>query len=329
MSLDPLIAAYLAQTSNAAPPATLDALRAATDAGLRQLHGPLEAVADVRDHSVPGVLPEDPALRVRAYRPAGTDPGSTLTAIVFAHGGGWCLGSLELYDNPCRALANATGCAVFSVDYRLAPEHKFPVPLDDFYRARCWVARQAAALGIAADQLIVAGDSAGGNLAAAAALLARERGGPVLAHQLLLYPALDHAFDTASYHAFADGYSLTREAMRFCWSTYLTGADDGASALASPLRAASVAGLPPATVLVCAYDPLHDEGVAYAQRLFESGVAADCVSLPGMIHACIHMLGLAPAARGLFDAAGAAIRRRFAAQATGGRCASNLSSVIG
>lgn len=308
MSLDPLIAAHLAQSGNAAPPATLDALRAATDAGLRQLHGPLEAVADVRDYRVPGVLQADPALRVRAYRPAGTDPGSTLPAIVFAHGGGWCLGSLELYDNPCRALANATGCAVLSVDYRLAPEHKFPVPLDDFYRALCWVANHAAMLGIAADQLIVAG----GNLAAAAALLARERDGPALAHQLLLYPALDHAFDTASYDAFADGYSLTREAMRFCWSSYLASDNAGASAHASPLRAASLARLPPATVLVCEFDPLHDEGVAYARRLREQGVAADCVSLPSMIHACIHMLGLTPAARGLFDAVGAAIRQRFA-----------------
>lgn len=312
MSLDPLIAAYLAHGKDAAQPATLDALRTATDTGLRQLHGPLEAVADVRDHAVPGVLPGEPAVRVRAYRPAGMDPHSSLPAIVFAHGGGWCLGSLELYDNPCRALANATGCAVFSVDYRLAPEHKFPVPLEDFYRALCWVAQHAGTLGIDADKLIVAGDSAGGNLAAAAALLARDRDGPVLAHQLLLYPALDHAFDTDSYRAFADGYSLTREAMRFCWSSYLASDDAGASAHASPLRAASLARLPPATVLVCEYDPLHDEGVAYARRLREQAVPADCVTLPGMIHACMHMAGLAPAARMLFDAAGDAVRQRFA-----------------
>jgi acetyl esterase len=303
MSLNPQVAAFLAQTRDAPPPASLADLRAATETGLRQLHGPLEDIASIKDY----VLPGEHALTVRAYVPAGADTGKLLPAIVFAHGGGWCLCSLDLYDNPCRALANATGCVIFSVDYRLAPEHKFPVPLDDFYRALCWVAGHATALGIDVKRLAVGGDSAGGNLAAAAALMARDQGGPALAHQLLLYPALDFAFDTDSYQRYADGHSLTREAMRFCWSAYLKEPSDGAHPYAAPLRAASLKGLPPATVLVCEYDPLHDEGVAYAQRLREEGVAADCVELEGMIHACMHMLGLAPAARTLFDAAGQAM----------------------
>lgn len=309
MSLDPLIAAFLAQANAAPQPASLAELRAATETGLRQLHGPLEEVASVKDYIVPG----EHALAVRAYVPAGADTGQALPAIVFAHGGGWCLCSLDLYDNPCRALANATGCVIVSVDYRLAPEHKFPVPLDDFYRAVCWVAQQAELLGIDAQRLAVGGDSAGANLAAAAALMARDQAGPALAHQLLLYPALDFAFDTASYQRYAEGHSLTREAMRFCWSAYLNEPADGSNPYAAPLRATSFKALPPATVLVCEYDPLHDEGVAYAQRLRDGGVAAECAQLDGMIHASIHMLGLAPKARGLFDVTGQAMRKALGA----------------
>ncbi|AYM75950.1 alpha/beta hydrolase [Janthinobacterium agaricidamnosum] len=304
MSLDPLIAAWLEEIKDAPPPASLADLRAATETGLRQLHGPLEDVASITDY----VLPGEHALTVRAYVPAGADTSKPLPAIVFAHGGGWCLCSLDLYDNPCRALANATGCVIVSVDYRLAPEHKFPVPLNDFYRALCWVADQAEMLGIDAKRLAVGGDSAGGNLAAAAALMARDQAGPALAHQLLLYPALDFAFDTPSYQRYAEGHSLTQEAMRFCWSAYLNEPADGANAYAAPLRATSLKDLPPATVLVCEYDPLHDEGEAYARYLRDDGVAAQCVQLDGMIHASIHMPGLAPKARGLFDVAGQAMK---------------------
>lgn len=309
MSLDPQVAAFLELANDAPPPASLADLRAATETGLRQLHGPLEDVASVRDY----VLPGEHALTVRAYVPAGADTSKPLPAIVFAHGGGWCLCSLDLYDNPCRALANATGCVIFSVDYRLAPEHKFPVPLNDFYSALCWVAQHGAALGIDVNRLAVGGDSAGGNLAAAAALMARDQAGPALAHQLLLYPALDFAFDTDSYQRYAEGHSLTREAMRFCWSAYLNEPDEGAQPYAAPLRSTSLKDLPPATVLVCEYDPLHDEGAAYARRLRDDGVAADCVQLDGMIHASIHMLGLTPAARGLFDVAGKAMRQALGA----------------
>lgn len=303
MSLDPLIAAYLLQTQDAPQPATLAELRMATDTGLRQLHGPLEDVASIRNH----VLPGEHALNVRAYVPAAAETANALPAIVFAHGGGWCLGSLDVYDNPCRALANATGCVIFSVDYRLAPEHAFPAPLNDVYRALCWVAEHAAVLGIDADRLAVGGDSAGGNLAAAAALMARDMGGPALVRQLLLYPALDAVFDTPSYERYAAGYSLTREAMRFCWSAYLAGPADGACAYAAPLRAASLQGLPPATIIVCEYDPLHDEGVAYAERLREAGVAVACLQLDGLIHAAMHMPGLTPAARRLYSLAGEAM----------------------
>ena len=234
-------------------------------------------------------------------------PGAVLPALVYAHGGGWFLCSLELYDNPCRALANATGCMVLSVDYRLAPEHKFPVPVEDFYCALRWVCEQAGMLSVDPARIAVGGDSAGGNLAAAAAIMARDRGGPRIAHQLLCYPVLDHSFSTDSYRAYGQNFFLTEETMRYCWFTYLLNEQDGDSPYASPLRA-DLTGLPPATVLVCEYDPLRDEGEAYARRLREAGVDACDHRLPGMVHACIHMLGLTPAARHLFELAGGALR---------------------
>ena len=306
MSLDPHIAAFLNRPASGPAPASLAEIRAATEAGLRAQHGPVQEVAWVKDFSAPG-HGQHP-VRVRAYAPAGADESAALPAIVFAHGGGWCLCSLELYDNPCRALANATGCVVLSVDYRLAPEHKFPVPLEDFYGALCWISAHAELLGLDRARIAVGGDSAGGNLAAAAALLARDRDGPPLAHQLLIYPALAADFTTASYSEFAHGYSLTRDIMQFCWSSYLRDAADAASAYAAPLRAASLAGLPPATVLVSEYDPLRDEGEAYARRLRLDGADVRCKRLAGMVHACIHMLGVTPNARQLFDQAGAALR---------------------
>ncbi|MBJ7313649.1 alpha/beta hydrolase [Rugamonas sp. CCM 8940] len=330
MSLDPHIAAWLNQPAGGPAPATLAEIRAATESGLRAQHGPLQEVAWVKDFNAPG-HGQHP-VRVRAYAPAGADETpdtaetAALPAIVFAHGGGWCLGSLELYDNPCRALANATGCVVLSVDYRLAPEHKFPVPLEDFYGALCWISAHAELLGLDRERIAVGGDSAGGNLAAAAALLARDRNGPPLAHQLLIYPALEADFSTASYKEFAQGYSLTRDIMQFCWSAYLrddadadadANADadvdaDAASPYAAPLRAVSLAGLPPATVLVSEYDPLRDEGESYARRLRLDGVEVRCERLDGMVHACIHMLGVTPKARQLFDRAGAALRTALA-----------------
>ncbi|MEO4028632.1 alpha/beta hydrolase fold domain-containing protein, partial [Chromobacterium vaccinii] len=188
MPLDPRIAAFLDALPEGGDGASLDDIRRATEQDLSALHGPLQPVARVETFIA--AAGDGHPLRVRAYWPEraayaeGPQP-----AIVFAHGGGWCLCSLELYDNPCRALANASQCVVLSVDYRLAPEHRFPVPLEDFYSGVAWVFAQAARLGIDPARIAVGGDSAGGNLAAAACLLARDRNGPAIAHQLLLYPA--------------------------------------------------------------------------------------------------------------------------------------------
>ncbi|CAI0787864.1 alpha/beta hydrolase [Serratia entomophila] len=294
MPLDAQIARLLAQTAGDAAPASLAALRANTDIGLRALQGEMPASGGVRDWEA--IADDGYRIRIRAYSPVGA-AGGAQPAMLFAHGGGWCLGSLALYDQPCQALANAAGRVVLSVDYRLAPEHPFPRPLEDVYQALCWAAEQAAPLGIDAARLAIGGDSAGGNLAAAAALLARDRGGPRIEHQLLLYPALSREMATASYRKFAEGYFLTREAMVFCWQNYLGARRDP---LAEPLHAACLAGLPPAIIASCEYDPLRDEAERYAQRLREAGVAVRCERLAGMVHACMHMLGVTPAARQLF-----------------------------
>lgn len=317
MGLDADIARFLAQQAeqlrrfpSPAPP-TLAQMRQATDAGLRALHGPLEPVARTGDFTLSAR--DGAPLRLRVYWPstaAGLQP-----ALVFAHGGGWCLGSMALYDNPCRALAVATGAVVISVDYRLAPEHPFPLPLHDFCDALAWTFAQAPLLGLDRERIGVAGDSAGGNLAAAACLAARHpegwgaAGAPAIAHQLLLYPALDAAMDAPSFDLFGEGHYLTRAAMAYCYAAYLAHPAQGRLEQVSPLAAHSLAGLPPATVISCAYDPLRDEAEAYARRLQEAGVPVQAVRLPGMVHACIHMLGLAPAARRLFEAAGSAVRQ--------------------
>ncbi|HBC0640655.1 alpha/beta hydrolase [Serratia sp. S0636] len=296
MPLDERIAAFLTASADAPPPASLAEMRAATETGLRQLQGEAEPSGGVRDFTV--VAADGYRIALRAYLPAGENRAAAQPAMLFTHGGGWCLGSLALYDRPCQALANATGRVILSVDYRLAPEYPFPQPLEDVYRALCWVAQQAPQLGIDAKRLAVGGDSAGGNLAAAVALLARDRGGPHIERQLLLYPALSREMTTKSYCEFAEGYFLTRDAMVFCWQQYLAQRRDPG---AEPLHAATLRGLPPATILSCEYDPLRDEAEQYAQRLREAGVPVRCERLPGMVHACIHMLGLTPAARRLFE----------------------------
>lgn len=298
MPLDERIAAFLTASVDALPPASLAEMRTATETGLRLLQGEAAPSGGVRDYTV--VAADGHRIALRAYLPAGERRAAAQPAMLFAHGGGWCLGSLSLYDQPCQALANATGRVILSVDYRLAPEYPFPQPLEDVYQALCWVVQQAPQLGIDAQRLAVGGDSAGGNLAAAVALLARDRGGPHIERQLLLYPALSREMATESYREFAEGHFLTRDAMVFCWQQYLA---QRREPYGEPLHAATLRGLPPATILSCEYDPLRDEAEEYAQRLREAGVSVRCERLPGMVHACIHMLGLTPAARRLFELA--------------------------
>lgn len=246
---------------------------------LATMRGAEEAVAAVADRTIPGPAGDIP---VRVYTPAGRAP---LPLLVYFHGGGWVLGSLATHDGVARALANGAGCVVVSVDYRLAPEHRYPAAAEDCYAATRWCADHAAELGADAKRVAVAGDSAGGNLAAVVALMARDRGGPPLVFQLLTYPVTDATFETPSYRDNADGYLLTAGDMRWFWGHYLGDAPQrGGEPYASPLRAANLAGLPPALIITAEFDPLRDEGEAYGHALENAGVAAKISRYDGMIH---------------------------------------------
>ncbi len=269
------------------------------------MQGLQEAVARVEDRTIPGPQGDIP---VRIYNPGGT---GALPALVYFHGGGWVLGSLDMVDGICRSLANRAGCVVVSVEYRLAPEHKFPVAAEDSYAATRWVAAYAAALGVDPARLAVGGDSAGGNLAAVVALMARDRGGPTLVQQLLIYPVTDSALDTPSYLENADGYLLTKDAMAWFWNHYARAAADRSNPYAAPLRASSLQGLPPALVITAEYDPLRDEGEAYAARLRAAGVPIELTRYHGMIHGFFGMAGVLDQAKRAIEQASGALRTAF------------------
>jgi acetyl esterase len=305
MALAPEIRALLdGQAASGRPPLQEQSVaqaRAFHDQDAAALNGGAVAVADVADRTVPGPAG---ALPVRVYTPEGEAP---FPIVVFFHGGGWVVGTLDSYDPLCRALAAATPAVVVSVDYRLAPEHRWPAAVEDAYAATLWASRNAAALGGAQHRLAVAGDSAGGNLAAVVALGARDRGGPAIAFQLLVYPALDAAGDTASWRQHADGFQLTAAGMRWYWDHYLGGAD-GTAPDASPLRAAFLGGLPPALVVGAEHDILRDEGEAYAARLREAGVEATATRQEGMVHGFLRWRAVTPTADHALQEAAAALR---------------------
>jgi len=239
----------------------------------------------VRDH-VP--LLGGVSVPVREYRPAGAQASDTLPALVYFHGGGWVIGNIETHDVLCHQLCQASGCAVFSVDYRLAPEHVFPAAYDDALAAFHWVVSQAQALHIDPQRVAVGGDSAGGNLAAAVCLGARGSA-PAPAFQLLIYPATWMYPDTPSFHANGEGYGLTAQAMDWFMDHYLPSREHGQDWRASPLKAASHAGLPPALVLTAGFDPLRDEGLQYADALSLAGVPAQYICFERQIHGFITM----------------------------------------
>ncbi len=281
MPLDPQVAALLAALDalGLAPVHTLTAAQARTqyDAVVAARRGPgfvPEPVGDVEDLRVPGGPP------VRLYRPAGVVQPAVL---VFAHGGGWVVGGLESHDAVARVLCRRAGLAVVAVDYRLAPEHPYPQPLEDVLSAVRWVAGAADELRLDAGRLAVGGDSAGGNLAAAAALALRETG-PSLAAQLLVYPAVDVRATAASYAENANGYFLSATDMRWYWRQYAGPDPDARDPLLSPLAAPSLAGLPPAVVVTAEYDPLRDEGDDYARRLAAEGVEVWHRGYAGLTH---------------------------------------------
>ncbi len=266
-----------------------------------------EAVAGIDDRTIPG---PDAEIPVRIYTPVGTGPFGVL---VFFHGGGWVICSLDSHDGICRTLANKVGCVVVSVDYRLAPEHPFPAAPEDCFAATRWVAANAASINVDPGRIAVGGDSAGGNLAAAVAVMARLRGGPTLCHQTLVYPVTDHSFDTASYSENAEGYLLSRNSMRWFWGHYLSSDADGDNPLASVLRVKDLSGLPPAHVVTAEFDPLRDEGEAYASRLRDAGVATTATRFDGMIHGFFTMGAVLDAGARAVDEAASELRAAFSA----------------
>ena len=277
MALDPQVEALLAELART-PTTPIQQLT--PEQGRRQMLNATAGLGKARDiHSVYDQVIGD--LSVRVYRPESAEP---LPIVLYFHGGGWVLGSIDTHDGYCRALADSAQAVVVSAEYRLAPEHVFPTAAEDCFAATVWAATHASEIGGDPLRLAVAGDSAGGNLAAAVALMARDRDALSIALQVLIYPITDHDFETASYRELADGYMLTRDAMIWFWDQYCPNLDDRSHPYASPIRASDLAGLAPALVLTAGFDPLRDEGAAYARELESSGVPVTFKNYAGMIH---------------------------------------------
>jgi acetyl esterase len=290
MPLDPQAQAMRdrAHAAGAAPLYTLsiEEARAADLAAIQAAAGTGESVHEVVNREIPG--PDGP-LPIRGYRPSGAEH---LPTVVYFFGGGWTLGNLDTSDAICRSLANAVPCQVIAVGYRLAPEHTFPAAVNDCYAATCWIAKELAPAPIA-----VAGDSAGGNLAAVVSLMARDNGFPTLTAQVLIYPNTDYRGNTPSMLENADPALFNRNSVSWYYDHYLATPDDGLDPLVSPLLAPDLAGLPPALVVTAEYDPLRDEGEAYAARLRSFGVPVTSTRYPGMPHGFFAMSGILDAGR--------------------------------
>jgi acetyl esterase len=281
---------------------TVARARAENLAGAPVVSGPPRPMARVEQTSIPGPAGEIPArLYVALAAPSPPRP-----LLVYYHGGGWVIGDLDTHDGACRFLAEHGGCRVLSIDYRLAPEHPFPAPVEDAVAAFEWAAANAEKLGADGARIAVGGDSAGGNLAAAVSLRARDAGGPRPAMQLLLYPPTDAAGGQASRETFAEGFLLTRDDMRWFEDHYLPDGCDHEDPRVSMMRAKDVSGLPPAYVATAGFDPLRDEGETYATRMRDAGVPVALRRHPGLIHGFANLTAICPSARvAMLEAAGA------------------------
>src|SRR5580658_6639335 len=311
MPLDPQLQAMRDQREqDRVPPLyamSLADARAADLASIKAGGGEPEPVHEVTDLTIPGPGGELP---LRLYRPASDRP---LPVLCYFFGGGWVLGTIDTADGVSRGLANASGALVVVAGYRLAPEHPFPAAVDDCYAALRCVADHAGEIGADPGRIAVGGDSAGGNLAAAVALRARD-GGPPLAGQLLVYPNTDQLADDESMRAAEDPFLFNRHSVAWYRRHYLADPGDAASPLASPLRAESLAGLPPALVITAEYDPLRDQGEAYARRLAAEGVPVELSRYPGMAHGFFTMAGTLDASRAAIAQAAVHLMKCFEAQ---------------
>ena len=307
MPLAPEIEAFLNQAAAAGGPSIADL----PPEGGREMYRAMQPLAPeievgrVEDRTIDG---PGGAIPLRIYTPAGDGPFPVLMNF---HGGGWVIGDLDTADAQCRMMCAGADCMVVSVDYRLAPEHRFPAAVDDCYAATCWVAEHAASLGGDPNKLAVGGDSAGGNLAAVVALLARDQDGPALCLQLLIYPVTDADFGTGSYADNAAGYLLERATMEWFWDHYLPDANERRDPRAAPLRATDLAGLPPALVQTAEFDPLRDEGEAYGHALEAAGNEVTITRYDGLIHGYLPMARNVEAAVPAMREACDALRKAF------------------
>lgn len=294
MPLDPIAAGLLQQMEEAgAPPidslAPPEAREAA--AGFAALAGELEEVQETKELKIPGPGGD---ILVTLITPKGA--AATSGCLIYYHGGGWVIGDRDTLAPACHQLAARSGMRVANVEYRLAPEHKFPAPFDDCYAVFEWFTKNGASVGVDSTKLAVGGDSAGGNLAAAVALKARDNNVSGLKLQLLVYPVTDHSYGTVSYKDNGDGYLLTKNMMTWFWDHYLASPEDGKNPYVSPLQAKDVKGVAPAVVYTAEFDPLRDEGEAYSTRLKDAGLLLHSKRYDGQIHAFFQMGGVFPAA---------------------------------
>ena len=299
--VDPEMAAVLASLPGGGEPFSVEAARRPSPAA--RLKGPPEPVEAVEDLSIDG--PGGP-LALRLYRPGVPAP----PLLVFLHGGGWVIGDLDIQDGLCRALANRAGCAVLSVDYRLAPEHPFPAAADDAWAACRWAAAHGADLGVDPGRLGVAGDSAGGNLALGVALRARDSGAPSLRLCLLTCPVVDHRLDDDSMEELAEGYFLTRAKMAWYWDQYAPAGIDRSKPELSPLRA-DLTGLCPVAVVTAGFDPLRDQGLDLARACAAAGVDTALLHFGDMIHGFLGFSASVPRAQSALSELSNLVRQRL------------------
>ncbi|MBS0278952.1 MAG: alpha/beta hydrolase [Proteobacteria bacterium] len=308
MPLDPVLKAFLDQVASMGGPKTWEMTPAEAResfAALMQLAGPKDIpIGKVTNIAIPAPHGE---IAARAYAPVAAS-GQGLPTLVFFHGGGWVIGNIDTHDGLCRMIANGSGCRVISVEYRLSPESKYPDAVDDAVAALEWVEKNAAQLGVDANLLAVGGDSAGGALAAVVAQIAKAKGGPKLSYQLLLFPVTQIGEETRSLREYAEGYFLERKTLDWFYAHYLPGDADRKDPRISPLVAEDVSGLPPAYVMLAGFDPLHDEGLAYAEKLRAAGVPVTVADYPDMVHDFIYLQSVLPQASEALNTAAKALK---------------------
>ena len=295
MPLDPKVSLFLQQVRDSGAQAYEDMTPAESrrldmnELLKAQASRQLEPVAVIEHSFIPGPTADLP---IRIYRPEGRDVSQLQPALIFIHGSGWVVSNIETNDHFSRALANRTGSVVIAINYQKAPEHKFPIPMDDCYASTLWVFEHAALLGLDTNRIGILGDSAGGNLAAAVTLRLRDEDGPKLAYQVLVYPAVQYGWQTPSAIANAEGYLLQQASMKYYWGHYLRSEVDGKNPYCSPLIAESHGGLPATFIYTAEFDPLCDDGYLYARKLQECGVKVKYQCFDGVIHGFIKMLGV-------------------------------------